>query len=255
MPSPFLGMDPYLEAPRHNADFQLQFLLCLEEALLDLLPDGYDSRLDFRARPFDTVDCPPDITVVPRHNVTPLPWLPHGWHTVTVSAPTNDEERVRFLQVHRGTEQQVVTHIEILSRSSKSGYGLCEYERTRAALLRRNVHVVEFNLLVGGTRPEIQSPWPAGDYYGLVIRGGRRPQAGVKCWSVRAPLPAIPIPLRAPDPDISVDLAPVFATAYERGRYARRLDYAAPVPAPLADADRGWAEGVARSALGSPSAS
>lgn len=45
-----------------------------------------------------------------------------------------------------------------------------------------------------------------------------------------------------------LDLAAVYATAYDRGRYARRLDYAAPLTLPLSDADRAWAEERARSA-------
>jgi hypothetical protein len=52
----------------------------------------------------------------------------------------------------------------------------------------------------------------------------------VYAWTLRQPLPAIPIPLLAPDPDAWVDLAAVFRTTYERGRYARSLDYQAPPP-------------------------
>jgi hypothetical protein len=42
---------------------------------------------------------------------------------------------------------------------------------------------------------------------------------------LRQPLPAIPIPLLPPDADVWVDLAAVFRTTYQRGRYARSLDY------------------------------
>ncbi len=66
-------------------------------------------------------------------------------------------------------------------------------------------------------------------------------------WSVRRALPTIPIPLVPPDPDVPLDLAAVFATAYERGRYARSLDYAAALAAPMADEDRTWAGDVIRS--------
>ena len=60
-------------------------------------------------------------------------------------------------------------------------------------------------------------------------------------------MPTIPIPLRAPDPDLPLDLADLFATAYERGRYARLIDYGVPLLLPLAPADRSWAEGLAAS--------
>jgi hypothetical protein len=43
-----------------------------------------------------------------------------------------------------------------------------------------------------------------------------------------------------PDPDVWIDLAAVFATAYERGRFGRRIDYRAPVPIPCRDEDNAW---------------
>jgi hypothetical protein len=61
-------------------------------------------------------------------------------------------------------------------------------------------------------------------------------------------LPTIPIPLKAPDPDIPLDLAAIFATVYQRARYERSIDYQAPLGLPLSPADRAWAEELARSA-------
>ena len=101
--------------------------------------------------------------------------------------------------------------------------------------------VSELNLLVGGDRPALQSDWPAGDYYAMVIRSGRKPAAGVTAWSVRSSLPTVPVPLRAPDPDVPLDLAAAFQMAYERGRYARRLSFANPPSAPLAPEEKAWA--------------
>ena len=46
---------------------------------------------------------------------------------------------------------------------------------------------------------------------------------------------------KAPDPDVWFDLGAVFATAYERGRYARSLPYDDPITLPLAEDDRNWA--------------
>lgn len=65
-------------------------------------------------------------------------------------------------------------------------------------------------------------------------------------WSIRRPLPAIPIPLRAPDPDVWLDLAAVFTTTYDRARYGRVLDYRRPLDLPLLDEDRIWAYEAAR---------
>ena len=63
----------------------------------------------------------------------------------------------------------------------------------------------------------------------MVARAKRRPDCDVYAWTVRDRLPAIPIPLLAPDPDIVLDLGGVFAMAYERGRYGRLIDYNRPL--------------------------
>ena len=89
---------------------------------------------------------------------------------------------------------------------------------------------------------------PRADFYAFVSRAGQRPSSDVFAWSVRQPLPRIPIPLRAPDPDVILDLPSLFAFGYDRGRYARALDYSAPLDLPLASADRTWAEDLARKA-------
>jgi hypothetical protein len=88
---------------------------------------------------------------------------------------------------------------------------------------------------------------PTADFCAFVSRRERRPECDVFAWSVRQPLPKIPVPLRAPDPDVILDLLSVLAAGYERGRYARALDNSAPVDLPLAPADRAWAEEVAKS--------
>jgi hypothetical protein len=50
--------------------------------------------------------------------------------------------------------------------------------------------------------------------------------------------------LRAPDPDVLIDLAAVFTTAYDPGRFGRRINYESGVTGSLKDADREWVERV-----------
>jgi hypothetical protein len=45
-----------------------------------------------------------------------------------------------------------------------------------------------------------------GGYYAIVARAARLPLAEVYRWTVREPLPPLPIPLREPDPDPLIDL-------------------------------------------------
>ena len=110
------------------------------------------------------------------------------------------------------------------------------------------MHLVELDLLVGGQRPPLQKPWPPGDYHYLVSRWQDRPDSHVYSWTVRDPLPVLPVPLRNGDPDVAVDLGAVFATAFERGRFRRRLARRGECPAPLSADDKTWAEQVAADA-------
>src|SRR5260370_1436129 len=48
---------------------------------------------------------------------------------------------------------------------------------------------------------------------------------GAQCVALRERLPVLPVPLRAPDRDVLINLAAVFTTAYDRGRFDRRINY------------------------------
>ena len=134
---------------------------------------------------------------------------------------------------------------------NKAGAGRVEYLDKRDALIDRPVNLVELDLLTGGRRLPMQRPMPVGDYFALVARAERRPDCDVYAWSIRQSMPLIPIPLRAPDPDVLLNLADAFTLAYQRGRYARLIDYARPLDLPLRPEDKGWAEQLS----GQPTAS
>jgi len=50
--------------------------------------------------------------------------------------------------------------------------------------------------------------------------------------------------MRAPDPDVLLDLTAVYSTAYDRSRYSRRINDEAGVTGPAKDGDRQWIETV-----------
>jgi len=86
------------------------------------------------------------------------------------------------------------------------------------------VHLVELDLLLLGRRLPMEKTLPVADYYYFLSRSEQRPDCQVYHWPLRERLPTLPIPLRAPDPDVQIDLAAVFTTAYERGRFGRRIN-------------------------------
>jgi hypothetical protein len=73
-------------------------------------------------------------------------------------------------------------------------------------LLASAVHLVEIDLLRGGPRMPFASALPECDYGILVSRMEDRPRADFWPVQLRQPLPVIPIPLRAPDPDARLEL-------------------------------------------------
>jgi hypothetical protein len=215
MPGPFPGMDPYLENPAFWSDFHARFITYWRDALSDCLPDKYEARIDEKA------------------------------------LLNNDEEtHERHIEILHRPERALVAVLELLSPANKEEPGRSDYLAKRNALLRHSIHLVEVDLLIGGRRLPPEDALPPGDYYALVSRGDRRPDCDVYAWPLRNTLPAIPIPLLPPDPDVWLDLASVFATTYERGRYARSLDYAAPPPVSLDDETRRWVMERARGGNG-----
>src|SRR5262249_49282480 len=138
-------------------------------------------------------------------------------------------------------DRSLVAVLELLSPTNKSGEGFQEYRAKRKADLQQKVHLVELDLLVGGTRLPLLRPLPAGDYFVYLSRADNRPYCPVYSWKMRQPLPTIPIPLRTPDADMLIDLGKVFQATYERGRYARSLAYGEPLPASFSEQNSQWA--------------
>jgi hypothetical protein len=132
--------------------------------------------------------------------------------------------------------------------SNKGGSGRADDLARRDALIDQPVNLVEVDLLLSGSRMPVSGKLKPGEYVAVVARAERRPQADVYAWPMRQPLPVLPIPLRAPDPDISLDLGEAFRMTYDRGGYARVMRYGRPLPEglPVSAEDRKWAEGFGK---------
>jgi hypothetical protein len=155
-----------------------------------------------------------------------------------------------FIEVIRLRDHQVVTVIELFSPANKVGDGRGVYMEKRQQLLHQPVNIVEFDLIRAGRRLELNRPLPTGHYYAFVSRADRRPTCDVYAWTVRQPLPHIPIPLQAPDGDVLLDLEQAFRSAYKRGRYDRMIKYTgSPSPPQFYPADAEWVAQTARAAV------
>lgn len=249
MDSPFPGMDPYLEDPAFWPDFHPQFIVDWRQALADLLPEPYEARLNERV---NLVQMSPEIIqlIYPDVSVTqgrpPSRSTSGGGGTLllepaTIAHEFLEEVRQTRIEILHRPERSLVAVLEMLSPTNKTGDGFQEYRAKRKSILLQKIHLVELDLLVGGTRLPLSRPLPAADYYAFVSRSDKRPNCEVYGWTVRQPLPTIPIPLRAPDPDILLDLGKVFQKTFASGRYGPSLAYGKPPQAPLNDHDVPWA--------------
>ena len=68
----------------------------------------------------------------------------------------------------------------------------------------------------------------------------------------RQPLPSILLPLKAPDPDLRIDLGEVFKIAYDKGRYRRSLNYGDAPVVHLSAPAREWVMHLARQTATGP---
>jgi hypothetical protein len=136
---------------------------------------------------------------------------------------------------------ELVTAIEVLSPIKKSWHGRSGYLDKRDKWHEARVNVVEIDLLLSGGPMPMKRPSAPGGYYAIVARGARLPLAEVYRWSVRDPLPRLPIPLREPDPGISIDLGARVTRVYDLGRYARTISRDRPLPEAVSPSPEGRA--------------
>lgn len=254
MPSPFPGMDPYLEP--HWLDVHTRLVTNASTALNRVLPPDLVARSEERLAiasddPLDAVQRDgPDVTV----------FHPGSAETAaggaTLTAPYKlvvdlDPLTERSIKIIRPRDERVITVVEFLSPTNKSGEGLHHYVAKRNELVAGHVHVVEIDLVRTGDwravlRPHL-CPREAVTPYRVTIRlGGHRDAVYLYPISLRTPLPQVPVPLRPGDPDIRLDLQQLITDAYADGRYAMTLDYSAPPDPPLAGSDADWAAALAR---------
>ncbi len=169
-----------------------------------------------------------------------------------VEVPIQDRVEEWYLEIRIAETGKLVTVIEVLSPTNKSaGPGRRKYLRKRTKNLDSRTSLVEIDLLRGGKRMPLSSPETVeGDYRILVSSGRIRLRAELYVFDVRQPIPAIPIPLLAKDPEPSLDLNAVLHALYERARFDLVLDYSKSPTPPLREKDAAWAREFVSGARG-----
>ena len=200
MPSPFPGMDPYLEDPEIWSGFHHTFLSLLQERLSPAV------RPNYFVRPVAIVElADPEI---------------HEYH----------------LEIRDRMDRGIVTLIELLSPTNKilGAFGRESFLQKRREIMAADTHWIEIDLLREGDRTANHGASARCEYQVYLSRAGKRRKGFVWPISIRNPLPTIAIPLRGDDADVPLDLQDAFTQTFDRGGYDLDIDYRAePVP-PLA---------------------
>jgi Protein of unknown function (DUF4058) len=248
MPSPFPGMDPYLERPDRWGGVHARLIAVLGEILtrqvaprffVDSEDTVYILAKGDPARAFIR----PDLALVDASS-----GAHNGSASSRISAPTLVaipeflEVRLPHLTIIDSQDRRVVTTIEVLSPINKArdSSGQRDFLRKRRQVFSSHTHWLEIDLLRAGLRaPDIPLN---GDYYAALHRAGST--KGLEAWFCGLPsrLPTVAVPLVEPLEDVPLDLQEAVDTVYERYRYDTGIDYADDPPPPsLHHAIIGWA--------------
>lgn len=257
MPGPFPGMDPWLENRILWQGFHNVFVSLCMTALNRALPDNVVATTELRIQRIDPGELRPDIGIVSRFATRPnVPKEAFGGVAVAerpVVAPlvvpvSPTEERQAFLVLRDALRlDRILTVIELLSPSNKTGRGYEQYRAKQAELPDSETSLIEIDLLRAGGHTVAASPESLIErgavWSYLVCLHDVADRWNYQVWplTLADPLPTIPIPLGPELSPISLDLQAIFDECYDTGRYGVLLRYDEPPEVPLSDEEIAWA--------------
>jgi hypothetical protein len=250
MPSPFPGMNPYIEQDALWQDFQLEFLPEIRRRLVAQVRPKYIVMLDEHIYVQEIPPAPrrlvgrADVSLAAPRKARAAKLGGGGVGILDAPAqvhiPAQDVRRVPFLEIRDRLGRELITVLELLSPANKRGGPDREqYVAKREQLLKSAAHFIEIDLLRGG-RPMPLEKRPRCDYSVLVSRAEARPWAGFWPIRLREHLPKIPIPLRPADSDAQVDLQQILDHVYDATGYDDFIYAGQPDPR-LSPKDATWA--------------
>jgi hypothetical protein len=261
MKSPFPGMDPFIEACGLWEEFHDDLIAEIKRRLRASLPAGYVARTGKRSYiVLAEANGKEEHTFVPDVSVTGSTVRPASSGKRKPAEEAEPVELRAFIErdfeekfidiIELQPRRRLVTSIEVLSPSNKRRHSLGweRYLRKRQALLLGRANLVEIDLLRGGDRMPMLDPWPDSPYTLLVARQERAPRCRVWPAFFDRPLPAIPVPLSRPDPDLTLDLQAIVGDVYASGQYRDDIDYTLPLTPALSAEQAAWLDQQLRSA-------
>ena len=273
MPSPFPGMDPFLEVNPRWQGFHAWFIRKLAE---QSLPNAQDlgcwidvertvyqrestGEIVLIGEPDQSVGIDaanPAWSEPPSGAGSVAVAEPKAIHEIVLDSATLEQIKQDYLVVRElGQFSRVLAVVELLSPANKKGSYVPRYREKRLKFLTSRAHFMEIDLLRDGDNPSRQlfPELPETPYFIFVARktGVGRNEEGYPL-RLQDPLPVIALPVGPGRPDLPLDLAAAFQAAYDlsiRRNSIRYADETPPEPA-LSEIDATWVRQLCRSSGG-----
>ena len=209
MPSPFPGMDPYIEACGLWGDFQFTFTVRLSGALNRVLRPRFVSLIKRRR-----------------------------WCSPLTAILDPEETLDRYLQIlDMKANQRIVTVIDVLMPDTKNDKAAREtYTRHQQKMGAIGANLIEIDLL------HHDGP------NGIKVTRHRPAEQVSYRVPLQNRLPRIFVPLVEPTPDVILDLQAVYTECWDEGPYDALLSYCDPPSGRLTPEELTWCEEILRSA-------
>jgi hypothetical protein len=216
MPSPFPGMDPYLEDEAFWPAFHHQMVMCLYQTLLPGLVERYRAR------------------VCQRRYVT---------EQVLFTSVLREDRQEDYVEIRQRNDGRLVTLLEVVSPANKTTKaGRDAYLEKRREGRSASASLVEIDLVLQGqpTLEYSRDGLPEWDYAVTVTRSTQPDRYEIYTATLQKRLPRFRLPLAADDRDTVLDLHTAFTRCYDQGGFAAKIDYGRDPATPLEDGDRKW---------------
>src|SRR4051812_43844346 len=222
MPSPFPGMDPFLEDESVWPVFHHQLVMCLYQILLPGLVDRYRAR------------------VCQRHYVT---------EQALFTSVLRQDHHEDYVEIRQRSDNKLVTLVDLVSPANKTtGTGRAAYLERRRDGKQQGANLVEVDLVLQGqpTLEYSRDGLPDWDYAVTVTRSTQPERYEIYTATLQKRLPRFRLPLASDDRDTVLDLHTAFNRCYDQGGFASKINYQHDPSTRLSDEDRQWLEDVLR---------
>ncbi len=206
MPSPFPGMDPFLEHEKVWPSFQHHLVHTLYQTVLPGLVDRYRARVGNRLY---------------RHE------------QILFTSIDYIEYHEAYLEIRQKTDNKLVTLLEVVSPANRTtAEGREAFLQKRAEARSAGASLVEIDLILQGEpmtnfSQENLVNW---DFAVIVSRSTQPDRYEIYSAKLNKRLPRFRIPLSTDDRDTVLDLQVAFSKAYDQGDFARQINYRSAPP-------------------------